>query len=269
MLTAVVFFAVSMPITFKLSPASAPLVTRRQTVPTPRSPLSAAATVEVRFLTIGDLPELLALEHVVWREDQMAGAQDMANRIRRHPQFCVGVFCRHSGQALASLFVKPACKQALQQARNWRECVESDGNGAASHDALFGISLTSIRPEGAQALFDFFWPHALKGGWRELYLGSPIPGLSEWVNGHPGQPIHDYVHSRRSGQPLDPQLRYYFKKGIRRIVRVCPDYFPHSASLDYGVIIGGRIPLARWAPLWRRLPLPWLQRMSRWLFVLR
>jgi hypothetical protein len=44
---------------------------------------------------------------------------------------------------------------------------------------------------------------------------------------------------------------------------VRPGYFPHEDSLDHGVVLRGRIPLARLWPLWQRLPLPLLQRMSR------
>jgi hypothetical protein len=29
------------------------------------------------------------------------------------------------------------------------------------------------------ALLQFFWPRALRAGWRHIYLGSPVPGLSD------------------------------------------------------------------------------------------
>lgn len=212
----------------------------------------------------------MELEHAVWEPHQAADAADMSERISRHPQLAIGAFCTDTGRALASLFAKPAHAETIRRAGNWQECV---GGGTRDTDvqasALFGISLSSISAEAAKAIFEFFWPHALKNGWREMYLGSPMPGLRNWVRANPGRPVEDYVFAKRNGLPLDPQLRYYFQKGFQRIVAVRRDYFPHGASLNYGVVLGGRIPLSALSPLWRRLPLPWLEAMKKWLFVLR
>lgn len=230
------------------------------------SAATSTAEVEVRFLTADDLPALMVLEQAVWQPEQAASAGDLLERIARHPRLSIGAFCRRSGKPLASLFAKPTHGAAIRRARSWHDCVAGGGN--AADDALFGISLTSLRPEGVKAIFKFFWPHALKSGWREIYLGSPVPGLRDWVRANPQRPVEDYVFATRNGLPLDPQLRYYFSKGFRRMVRVCPDYFPHADSLNYGVMLGGRIPLSALSPLWRRLPLRWLQQMERRLPVL-
>jgi hypothetical protein len=71
------------------------------------------------------------------------------------------------------------------------------------------------------------------------------------------------VQARRQGLPLDPQLRYYHRRGFTRIVAVKPGYFPHARSLDHGVLLRGSVPLASLGPLWRSLPLTATERITR------
>ena len=40
---------------------------------------------------------------------------------------------------------------------------------------------------------------------------------------------------RHGGLPLDPQLRYYHRRGFKDLVAVRPDYFPHAGGTGYGV----------------------------------
>lgn len=230
----------------------------------------ARGAISVRFLVHDDLQALIELEHAVWAQNQAASASDIRDRISRYPQLAIGAFCARTGRALASLFAKPTHSEAVRQASNWQECVHSASpNCGKPASALFGISLSSIDAEAAKAIFEFFWPHALKNGWCEMYLGSPVPGLRDWMQQNPETSVEDYVFAKRNRLPRDPQLRYYHQKGFQRIVAVRPNYFPHEASLNYGVVLGGRIPLSALSPLWKNMPLSWLQVMKKWLFVLR
>lgn len=227
---------------------------------------SASTDLEVRPLCTDDIPRLMVLERKKWNAEQAASADAMARRIAAHPQLCIGAFCVSTGEALASLFLKPISEAQLQSASTWADCVD-DGPGTSDQPGrdLFGISLSSVSPKGVDAIFRFFWPRALKAGWRNIYLGSPVPGLARWCRSQPSsQPnVESYISTRRCGLPLDPQLRYYWRKGFRAVVACKPDYFPHPESLNYGVVVRGRIPLSSLAPLWRCLPLPWLQHMGR------
>lgn len=232
---------------------------------------SSAQAITVRPLEPADVPALEALEAVCWTSEQSASASDMLDRIWRQPGLCLGAFCPSTGQALASLFMKPTTELAMARAKTWRDCTER--THVASRDgpsnALFGISLSSQNSEAVKALFGHFWPRALKGGWRYIYLGSPIPGFSAWLSDHPAGQAQTYVHQTRSGgQPLDPQLRYYHRKGFRHVVAVLPSYFPHERSLDHGVLLRGNVPGSGLAPLWRHLPLSTLERMKHFLFKL-
>jgi predicted metal-dependent hydrolase len=230
--------------------------------------LSSAITV--RLLQTTDLPALMALEAHCWAPEQAASEADMVERIRRHSKFCLGAFCPSSGKVLASLFMKPTTARSMSRAKTWRGCTEHahveslDGRS----DALFGISLSSTDPAAVKALLSHFWPRALKGGWRHIFLGSPIPGLATWLGSNPGKGACDYVAQQRRGVPLDPQLRYYHRKGFRCVEAVLPDYFPHQPSLDHGVLLRGTVPGSWCAPVWRCVPLRGLEWMKHWLFKL-
>jgi hypothetical protein len=197
-----------------------------------------------RFLNAADIPTLLRLEAQQWDDVQAADAQAMQKRLLAHPELCVGTFCVQTGEALASLFLKPFAPEQIDQVRRWTDC--ADGAhlhpvAANSTRSLFGISLTSVDQHAINALGAFFWPHALKQGWREVYLGSPMPGLRLAMHQDASLNANDYARAKRgrSRVPRDVQLRYYHQKGLLDIVAVLPDYFPHQESLDYGVLLRG------------------------------
>lgn len=226
------------------------------------------AAINVRFLAPADIPSLLELEQRKWGNDQRAEAAMLASRIASFPELSLGAFCSRTGTALASLFMKPTQHAIIRESPTWEDCARKrHGDESARTGVLFGISLSSLDPKAAEAIFEFFWPHALKSGWSNIYLGSPVPGLRDWRSKNPGIPVAQYVHGERKGLPLDPQLRYYFKKGFRQIVAIRDQYFPHESSLDFGVLIVGKVPLSGLSFIWKRMPLLWLQRMKKLLFV--
>jgi hypothetical protein len=222
-----------------------------------------APALSARFLTTDDIPALLRLEARQWDAQQSADATAMCRRIKAHPELCVGSFCTRTGEALASLFMKPIRPDEVARAESWYDCAGAGLHPRASSTrSLFGISLTSTDGAAAWELIRFFWPHALKNGWREIYLGSPLPGLARALRQDPALSPHAYARMTRRGLPLDPQLRYYHRRGFKELVAVKPDYFPHAASLDHGAVLRGVIPLSNLWPLWRRMPMSTLQAMS-------
>ncbi|MET9462973.1 hypothetical protein ABZY05_49810 [Streptomyces canus] len=234
-------------------------------------PDSLERSIETRFLNQDDVDALLALEQTKWDRDQAADAAELTARIQAYPQLSLGAFDASSGAALASLFMKPISVAQLRSAADWAGCARvepSNSNDQGAVNSLFGISLSSVDADSVTAIFEFFWPYALKHGWRDIYLGSPMPGLRAWKQRNPDLTADDYMREKRHGLPRDPQLRYYYNKGFREIVACKPDYFPHPASLDYGAVIRGHIPLSGGAPLWRHVPLPLLKRMRHLLFRL-
>lgn len=220
-----------------------------------------------RYLRPEDIPALLSLEHAKWESHQAADAATLLRRIETYPQLCIGSFCASSGRALASLFMRPVSPHAFTAPTRWDISADVRIHHGASESgrSLFGISLSSLDGRAVTQLFRFFYPRALKAGWRDIFLGSPIPGFAKARARNPDLPVWQYVHARRrfhAEEPLDPQLRYYFRKGFREIVSIQEEYFPHAESLNYGVIVRGSIPLARPKRLWRHTPMCILETFS-------
>ncbi len=223
------------------------------------------AAFRARFLTPDDLASLIVLEQSKWEPDQAAGPDTLLQRILTYPALSVGAFCTRSGQAHASLFMKPIHPGVFAMPTRWIDAANCGGDAPCSTNSLFGISLSSRSGEAVNALFKFFFPHALKDGWRDIYIGSPIPGFKKACQRPPSLSAQQYANAtskRRPHEPLDPQLRYYFRKGFRQIISVQENYFPHADSLDHGVILRGVIPLSGARRLWRIIPLRLLKTLS-------
>jgi hypothetical protein len=157
--------------------------------------------------------------------------------------------------------MRPIDPGSLERADSWVDTVHAPEPGASAR-TLFGISLTSVNADAADSLFRFFWPIALRAGWRDIYLGSPIPGYSRQKHCEPALRPEEYARRKRNGLPADPQLRYYWRRGFTDLVTVKPDYFPHPASLNYGALIRGQIPLSWVGRVWRRVPEAALKRLT-------
>ena len=220
-----------------------------------------------RFLRTDDIPALLALERRQWTAEQAAGEEDFRARIEAHPELCGGAFCTRTGELLGSVFAKPTQDAEWTDPGSWEQSARLEGQSGTNLSrqrtrCIFGISLTSIDPGAAIQLLAFYYLYLLKRGYREIFLGSPMPGLKRHLERHPGACVEAYARATRSGLPVDPQLRYYHGKGWREIVAVRQNYFPHEASCDYGAILKARVPFRRLAVLFRLVPVPVLRMIS-------
>ena len=220
-----------------------------------------------RFLRTDDIPALLALERRQWTAEQAANADDFRARIDAHPDLCGGAFCTQTGELLGSVFAKPTQDAEWTDPGSWEQSARLERQSGTSLPrqgtrCIFGISLTSVDPGAAIQLLAFYYLYLLKRGYREIFLGSPMPGLKRHLERHPGACVEAYARATRSGVPVDPQLRYYHGKGWKEIVAIRHNYFPHEASCDYGAILKARVPFRRLALLFRFVPVPVLRMVS-------
>ena len=219
--------------------------------------------IEIRHLTLSDINQLIILEKKQWTGEQLPTEEQLAQRINAYPELCLGAFCKQSGTALASLFLKPVDAKDFSQPINWQDCVEIKQNTRRKNlfKTLFGISFTSINAFAADLIFAYGYGYFLKRGCHSIILGSPIPGYKKAYE-REGMEVEDYVnrkHPFKQSLPYDPQLRYYRSRGFRHIVSIQKDYFPHEDSCDYGVILEGRVPLRELSFIWRLLPESWIR----------
>lgn len=225
------------------------------------------STLQTRFLKADDIPALMVLEHSKWETGQAASSEMMLKRIKAYPELSIGTFCTRTGQALASLFMRPVIPAMFTAPTKWENaaCMDDTCAAISGSRSLFGISLSSRHPEAIGAIFKYFYPRALKAGWRDVYLGSPIPGFRKARQKKPDLSVWEYVHARRrfhADEPMDPQLKYYFMKGFRQIISIQENYFPHTQSLNYGVILRSVIPWSGPRPLWQITPLSVIESLS-------
>ena len=219
--------------------------------------------MSVRFLKKSDIPELLTLERKQWSDNQLPSHETLEKRITNNPTLSIGVFCNHTQIALASLFLKPTQKSHFYQKTTWQVCEEGAVDTKKTRD-LFGISLSSINADAADLIFSFFYACCMKDGWRSVYLGSPIPGFKKFFEHNRTLTADDYVNKKhRNNVPYDPQLRYYFNRGFRKIVSIQEGYFPHEKSLNYGVILRGDVPLNELSFVLRILPRTALEKLCK------
>jgi len=198
--------------------------------------------IEVRNLRLSDLDRVVEMERAKWDHEQAATAEELFDRIDQLPHLAAGAFDRDGDRLLASMFARPVTMATVHEAENWRACAYAPLPPPGSTDCLFGVSLTSTSSSAAVALFRSFLPQLAVLGYRNLYGGSTVPGLREWIKANPEASPTAYARATNDdGMPLDRQLRYYYLNGFTRIVAVKPSYFPHPQSLDYGVVIHRRL----------------------------
>lgn len=212
---------------------------------------------------------MLDLERKQWTEEQAADTATFRARIEAHPDLCTGAFCVRTGELSASLFLKPTDNAEWINPGNWAQSADltaqarkDQGRQRKSMRSIFGISLTSVDSGAAAQIVAFNYLYLLKRGYREIFLGSPMPGLKRYLQRHPDASPEAYARATKSGLPIDPQLRYYHGKGWREIVAVRAEYFPHEASGNYGAILKSRIPFRHLALLFRFVPVPALRMMA-------
>lgn len=206
---------------------------------------NSRSDLEVRFAQHDDVPALLRLEARQWATDQAATAEDLHRRIETFPLLSVVAVRPDRGEIVASAFLRPITRADVHVAATWAGCAHPstwprpEGPQHQAADCLFGMSLTSVDAGAVDAMTTLLRPHV--GGFRSVYLGSPLPGLRAWRERNPALPVEAYVYDRSKGLPRDPQLRYYHGRGLRRLEAVKPGYFPHPQSLDYGAVISGDV----------------------------
>lgn len=221
----------------------------------------------VRNLTVADIPNLLELESRKWEDDQSASAEMMYSRIMAYPDLCTGAFSREDGSILASSFLKPSSRESVLTGQNWAEMAEINPS-PADRDMryLFGISLSSSDKHAVYNMYRYIVPHLVRCGYKSIFLGSPVPGLREWISKYPGKDIEkDYIFKKRNNLPVDPQLRYYHLRGFNRIVSFKKDYFPHYKAMDCGAVLECTLPFSYVYPIGQMVPLKRLHRFDEYL----
>lgn len=205
----------------------------------------------LRFANPEDVPALARLESEVWGEGA-ATAEMLSARIENAPNGNIlaespdGRFCGFTS----------FCYLDYEQFKAKGDCswYALTGNGTAStHDPsapdLFGINLGvagwAPKDTSTRLLLEVV-RSGVRDGVRRGILGARLPGFHRRAH---KMTIEEYAWAEhRPGVPLDPEVRFYRKIGLRPI-EVIADYFKDAESHDYGMLVEMRNPFRRPAPL--------------------
>lgn len=221
----------------------------------------------VRNVTVSDIPALMELESQKWEDDQSASPEIFYSRIVAYPDMCVASFSAEDGKMLSSLFLKPTSKERVMASRNWAEMAEINPSPAdLDMRYIFGISLSSINKYAVYNMYRYIVPHLVRCGYKSIFLGSPVPGLREWISKNADKDIEkDYIFKTKNNIPIDPQLKYYHMRGFNKIVSFKKDYFPHYKAMDCGAVLECTLPFSYVYPFARAVPLKKFHRIDEYL----
>jgi len=208
------------------------------------------AKVAMCKATIDDAGRLAALDKEVWA-DAAASEEMFRERLTNAPG-CTVIAVDESGTLCGSTSY---CFLDYETYETAGRCSWYDlsGDGTAStHEPkgrdLFGINLVvpsrAPRDTSTRLLLEVVRGGVRAGVQRGL-LGARLPGYSKRAG---KMSAEEYAWAERQGLPLDPEIRFYRKIGLRPI-RLVENYFVDPESLDWGMIVEMKNPFYRPAPM--------------------
>jgi ribosomal protein S18 acetylase RimI-like enzyme len=197
--------------------------------------------IKIRQAKIEDIPQILEAEKAAWGEERAATFEMFESRIKTFPEGnLVAVL---DGKIVGVVVVEIINSNLLNNFSTWYE-ITDNGFIAKTHnpkgDTLYGVTLSvhplyqnrGIGKELMIAVGKLAIKHNLKGG----LLGARIPHYHKYAD---KIKVGDYVKITQKDQndiPPDPELMFYQRLGLK-IIKIIPNYFDDSESLNYGVLM--------------------------------
>lgn len=209
----------------------------------------------VRTIELRDIPRLLWIESIAWRNGVQFGEAHFRSHLRIFPE---GQLCFEDEQGAVWGFVnlmRFRFSPRRPLGRSWAE-ITADGH-IATHDPrgnwLFGVNL-SVHPHGyfsgaTEALLVAAAKVCASLHLRGIMLGGRMPGYARWLRRRSREAVapvvsdialaRSYMDARVEdengvGRRLEPQLGLYESYGLR-ILAPIPGYMPDGKSGDFGV----------------------------------
>ena len=205
--------------------------------------------ITIRLAEISDIDAIITLEKKVWGEEG-ADKGKITSRIKTFPE----------GNIIALFNEKIVAYTSFQYVNNinnldfsWSE-ITDNGKIANSHkpsgEYIYGVNLSVdplIRNRGiGTSLILKGWANMIINNKKGSFLGARIPDYKKYKANHQEILPSDYIKLRRQdGKLYDSELRLYESEGLK-VVKLLPNYFPDTDSLDYGVLVYRRNPFYNW-----------------------
>ncbi len=194
--------------------------------------------VHVRRAVPDDIPEIIRVENETWPAGEAATEEMFRSRIETFPD---GVHIAEFGGHMVGVVAFERISYDLNNPiPTWKQTTDN-GIIRESHDprgdTIFGIDLSATPeapPRTGTRLLVEVGRYAIQNNLKRGILGGRIPRYGEYAD---KMTPEEYLAAKdERGQPLDPEVRFYKRAGLR-IGKVLPSYFDDPDSLSYGVLL--------------------------------
>ena len=199
--------------------------------------------VKIRQATIDDINGILFVEKEAWGE-KAATKEQFESRLKTFPQGVL-VAIKDYDKIVGVVAVEKVNYSDIinNSSLNWYE-VTDNGFIKNSHkpngDSIYGVDL-SVLPSApcktGTRLLENIAKLCIARNLKYGVLGGRIPDYHKFAD---KMSVDEYVKAtvktKNGIKPLDPEINFY-KKADLKIVKIMPDYFSDSESLNYGVLL--------------------------------
>jgi len=190
----------------------------------------------------GLLDEILRVEEEAWPEEVRASREKFASRLDTFPE---GIFLAYLDGRLMGVLTSEIIRFDIDNPPvSWEKTTDNgfiknthnkDGN------ALYVVSLGVSGLAQGQGLGSRLLTEAKafvqERGLTSLVLGARIPGYHQFHQEHPDVDIDEYLKTTKDQEPIDPEIRFYMRNGLR-VVKVVPNYMEDDPqSENYGAVM--------------------------------
>lgn len=233
--------------------------------------MKAKSNFSFRPATLADIDGLLALEKNVWKETG-ANREQLISRINIFP--AGNIIALYNNEVVGYLSFEYINNVAKDKEFTW-DFITDNGLINKSHKLneqyMYGINISVHRKMSGQKLgFGLTlqaWINMILNNKKGIFIGSRIPGFSNYKKQYPDISAQAYIELKRGGKLRDPELRMYEKDGVC-VIKLLPNYFPDPQSLNYGVLLYRKNPFYNWpfrkfwAWLIKKVPISFRENLS-------
>ncbi len=179
--------------------------------------------VRIRQAKVEDIERIIILEEEVWPEGLRATRSQFLSRIETFPE---GVIIAIADDTIVGVVATEIVSYNLSNlGLTWKEITDEGfirGTHNPNGDTLYGIdlSVSSSGINSSKLLMEQIGRLIIGRNLKRGILGARIPRYFKVAD---KMSAEEYVNGRRNNRPLDPELIFYTRLGLR-IAKVIPDY---------------------------------------------
>lgn len=198
--------------------------------------------IKIRQAKISDIGQIVEVEKKAWGEKGAADAQKFESRIKTFPE---GTLVAELDNKIIGVVATEILnyKDWENKDFSWYD-ITDNGFIKKTHNpngnVIYGVDL-SVIPEAPSrvgtSLLECIGKLAIQHNFKGGMLGGRMPDYHKFSNQYsPEEYIKQKIQTKNGLEPLDPEIRFYFRAGLK-IIKIIPNYFEDKESLNYGLIL--------------------------------